>query len=50
VNQIGSEEVRNRIARQFPPRSSYDRWQQPFDRENHSSGLFGPVRVFRHRR
>ena len=44
VNQTGFDDVRARIARQFPPRSSYDRWQRPFDRENHSSGLIGPVR------
>ena len=38
-----SDEVRDRIARDFPPRSGYDIRQAVFDREHHESGLFGPV-------
>ena len=41
-NALG-DEVRDRIARDFPPRSGYDIRQRAFDRENHESGLFGPV-------
>lgn len=43
ANQVGHDDVRDRIAREFPPKGAYDRWQRGFDRENHDSGLFGPV-------
>lgn len=45
ANQTGNEEIRSRINRGHPPRSSYDLWQRPFDLLNHDSGLFGPVTV-----
>ena len=45
VNQTGSERIRARINRDHPPRSSYDRWQRPFDLLNHDSGLYGPVTI-----
>ena len=41
-NALG-DDVRDRIARDFPPRSGYDIRQRTFDRENNESGLFGPV-------
>ena len=37
------DEVRDRIAHDFPPRSGYDMRQRVFDCENNQSGLFGPV-------
>lgn len=45
ANALSSDEVRERIARDFPPLSSYDRRQRPFDREFNESGLYGPVTV-----
>lgn len=41
-NALG-DDVRDRIARDFPPRSGYDIRQRPFDRENNESGIYGPV-------
>ena len=41
-NALG-DEVRDRIARDFPPCSGYDIRQRVFDHENNESGLFGPV-------
>ena len=41
-NALG-DNVRDRIARDFPPRSGYDIRQRTFDHENNESGLFGPV-------
>ena len=41
-NTLG-DDVRDRIAQDFPPRSTYDIRQRTFDRENNESGLFGPV-------
>ena len=41
-NTLG-DDVRDRIARDFPPRSGYDVRQRTFDRDNNESGLFGPV-------
>ena len=45
VNQVGDEAIRDRILRDFQPNGTYDRFQRPFDRQNHASGLFGPVSV-----
>ena len=45
VNQVGDEAIRDRILRDFQPNGTYDRFQRPFDRQNHASGLFGPVVV-----
>ena len=43
VNQVGDEAIRVRVLRDFKPNGNYDRFQRPFDRLNHESGLFGPV-------
>ena len=45
VNQTGNDALRDRIHREFPPIGPYDTRQRIFDRENHESGLFGPVRI-----
>lgn len=45
ANALAPREVRDRIARDFPPRSGYDRRQAVYDQENRESGLFGPVMV-----
>ena len=45
VNQLGPDDVRDRIARDYPPKGRYDQYQRPFDRQNHESGLYGPVTV-----
>ena len=43
ANQTGEVALRDRVMREFPPKSPYDRQQRIFDRENHDSGLYGPV-------
>ena len=43
ANQTGDAALRDRVIREFPPKSPYDRQQRTFDKENHESGLFGPV-------
>ena len=43
ANALSSDSVRDRVARDFPPRSGYDIRQSVYDRENNESGLFGPV-------
>ena len=43
ANAIADGRVRDRIARDFPPRSPYDARQAEFDRRSQPSGLFGPV-------
>ena len=43
ANQTGDAALRDRVIREFPPKSPYDRQQRIFDMENHESGLFGPV-------
>jgi hypothetical protein len=43
ANQIGDDAIRNRILRDYQPNGRYDKFQRPFDRLNHESGLFGPV-------
>ena len=47
ANQTGDAALRDRVIREFPPKSPYDRQQRIFDMENHESGLFGPV-IFQH--
>ena len=37
------DEVRDRVRRDFPNGSNYERFQRPFDRLNREGGLFGPV-------
>ena len=41
--QLGDDAIRDRILRDFQPNGNYDRFQRPFDKLNHESGLFGPV-------
>ena len=43
VNQLGDEAIRDRILRDFQPNGTYERFLRPFDKQNHESGLFGPV-------
>ena len=43
ANQLGDDAIRGRILRDFQPNGNYDRFQRPFDKLNHESGLFGPV-------
>ena len=43
VNQVGDDAIRDRILRDFQPNGKYDRFLRPFDKQNHESGLFGPV-------
>ena len=43
ANALSTDETRDRIARDFPPLSSYDRHQRPFDKQFNESGLYGPV-------
>ena len=45
VNQVGDDTIRDRVLRTFKPNGQYDRYQRPFDRLNHESGLFGPVTI-----
>ena len=45
VNQVGNDMIRDRVLRDFQPNGKYDRYQRPFDRKNHESGLFGPVTI-----
>ena len=45
VNQVGDDAIRDRVLRDFQPNGQYDRFQRPFDKENHESGLFGPVTI-----
>jgi hypothetical protein len=45
VNQVGDDATRDRILNEFKPNGQYDRFQRPFDKLNHESGLFGPVSI-----
>ena len=45
ANQVGDDAIRDRILQNFKPNGQYDRFQRPFDRLNHESGLFGPVTI-----
>lgn len=47
ANAVSPDAVRDRIARDSPPRSVYDVRQTLYDRENQESGLFGPVTISR---
>ena len=47
ANQVGNDAIRDRILRDWQPSGRYDRFQRQFDRQNHASGLFGPVKVLR---
>lgn len=43
ASQIGDDAIRDRILGDWQPNGTYDRFQRPFDKLNHESGLFGPV-------
>lgn len=43
ANATGGDEVRAGVERNHPRSSNYDRYQAAFDKDNHASGLFGPV-------
>ena len=45
ANQVGDDAIRDRILRAFTPNGMYDKYQRPFDKLNHESGLFGPVSI-----
>lgn len=45
ANAVGSDVVRDRIGRDFPPVAGYDKRMRNYDREHNESGLFGPVTV-----
>ena len=45
ANQVGDDATRDRILNEFKPNGQYDRFQRPFDKLNHESGLFGPVSI-----
>ena len=45
ANQTGDALLRDRVIREFPPLSPYDRQQRIFDCENNDSGLYGPVEI-----
>ncbi|MBQ3810261.1 MAG: hypothetical protein II839_05520 [Kiritimatiellae bacterium] len=47
ANQVGDDAIRDRILRDWQPNGSYDARQRLFDRDNHASGLFGPVTLRR---
>lgn len=42
-NATGDLAARDRVMKDFPPRSPYETRQRVFNRDNHESGLFGPV-------
>ena len=46
ANQVGDDAIRDRILRDWQPNGKYDKFLRPFDRQNHESGLFGPVMIF----
>jgi hypothetical protein len=43
ANAVSDPEKRVKVAAKYPPSSNYDPKQQTWDRENHESGLMGPV-------
>jgi hypothetical protein len=43
ANAVSDPEKRVKVATKYPPSSNYDPKQQTWDRENHESGLMGPV-------
>ena len=45
ANQIGDDAIRDRILHDWQPNGGYDRFLRKFDRQNHESGLFGPVLI-----
>ena len=45
ANQVGDNAIRDRILRDWQPNGAYDSHMRPFDKDNHESGLYGPVRV-----
>ena len=47
ANATGDLAARDRVMRDFPPKSPYEDRQRVFNQDNHESGLFGPVLVER---
>ena len=45
ANQLGDDAIRDRILRDWQPNGRYDSHMRPFDKDNHESGLFGPVTI-----
>jgi hypothetical protein len=45
ANQVGDDAIRDRILRDWQPNGRYDSHMRPFDKDNHESGLFGPVTI-----
>jgi hypothetical protein len=45
ANQIGDDAIRDRILHDWQPNGGYDKYLRQFDRQNHESGLFGPVLI-----
>ena len=45
LNAVADPVKRAKVAAKFPPNTTYDMRQRVWDRENHESGLIGPVRL-----
>ena len=45
ANAVSDPLKRAKVAEKYPPSSTYDPKQSAWDRENHESGLMGPVRL-----
>lgn len=45
ANAVADPLRRSKVAAKYPPNATYDMRQRVWDRENHESGLIGPVRL-----
>ena len=45
ANAVSDSVKRAKVAAKYPPHPTYDPKQRAWDRENHESGLMGPVRL-----
>ena len=45
ANATSPKYLRDKVYQRFPPRSSYERTAEVFNKSNHESGLYGPVIV-----
>ena len=45
ANAVSDPVKRTKVATKYPPNPTYDPRQRAWDRENHESGLMGPVRL-----
>ena len=45
ANAVADPVMRAKVSAKYPPNGTYDSKQRVWDRENHESGLFGPVRL-----